>query len=444
MADTADAVDPANREAATTHLMGTPSRGAPSTCHAPRPVRRAIGGPLRRVAAVLIVGSLAVACGSSDDSSSADGASDLDTASQSATEEWQALEDYLVEQADAGAFSGAIAVSEDGEPLVEQAYGLADREANRPNDTETRFNIGSLGKMFTAVAIAQLVEQGKLAFDDRIGDHISGLPADIADVTVDQLLTHTSGLGDFISGGYPEEAKSAQTATELLPLVVSQPLEFEPGTRESYSNSGYVVLGAIIEAITGQSYYDYVGEQIFKATGMTRTGWSTPGRDTDNTALGYMAARGNLPPLELGGGAPSKVTLPSSGSNDAADDAASGLTDNSEVVPWGNPSGGAYSTVGDLLRFSEALLDNKLLSPEMTATVMDGKVAMSNGDAEVAYGFTDGTLNGVRIVGHGAGAPGVGAAIDIYPDLGYVVVILANYDGALDPVRDATKDILSG
>jgi CubicO group peptidase (beta-lactamase class C family) len=119
------------------------------------------------------------------------------------------------------------------------------------------------------------------------------------------------------------------------------------------------------------------------------------------------------------------------------------LTDNSDVVPWGNPSGGAYSTVGDLQRFAEALLDNKLLSPAMTATVLDGKVRMSNGGAEVAYGFIDGTVNGVRIVGHGGGAPGVAAAVDIYPDLGYVVVILANYDGAVDPVRDKIVQILT-
>jgi CubicO group peptidase (beta-lactamase class C family) len=304
-----------------------------------------------------------------------------------------------------------VLVAQDGEPVVEQAYGLADREANRPNDVETRFNIGSVGKMFTAAAIAQLVEAGKLAFDDTVGQYVPGLPAEIAVLTVDQLLTHTSGLGDFMRNGYPEEAKSAQTATDLLPLITSQPLESEPGTRESYSNSGYVALGAIVEAITGQSYYDYVRERIFQPAGMTKTDWFPPGQG-DNTAIGYTAAGGRL-------------------------------TDNSDLVPWGNPSGGAYSTVGDLQRFAEALLDNKLLGPEMTTTVMEGKVLMSNGAAKVAYGFTDGTINGVRIVGHGAGAVGVGAAVDIYPDLGYVVVVLANYDGAIDPVRARIQELLT-
>lgn len=335
---------------------------------------------------MLLVWLLAAACGSSDDSGSADRSSELGSAPQPSSEVWQAFENYLQEQADAGVFSGAILVAKDGEPLVEQAYGLADREANRPNNIETRFDIASVGKMFAGVAVAQLVEQGKLAFDEPIGEYLSGLSGDIADITISQLLTHTSGLGDFMRGGYPQEAKTAQTATDLLPLVIGEPLEFEPGTGLSYSNSGYVVLGAIVEAITEQSYYDYVREHIFAPAGMTRTGWFPPGQGGDNTALGYMAAAG-------------------------------GLTENTDVVPWGNPSGGAYSTVGDLLRFAEALLDHELLSPEMTTTVMDGRVAMPHGDAEVAYGFVDGTINGVRMVGHTGGAPGVHAAVDIYPTL---------------------------
>ncbi len=103
-----------------------------------------------------------------------------------------------------------------------------------------------------------------------------------------------------------------------------------------------------------------------------------------------------------------------------------------------------YSTLGDLQRFSQALLDYELLNPGLTATVLAGKVDMSTGNARVAYGFTDGTFNGVRVVGHGGGAPGVGASVDIYPDLGYVVVILANYDDALDPARNRVMEILTG
>jgi CubicO group peptidase (beta-lactamase class C family) len=299
-----------------------------------------------------------------------------------------------------------------------------------PNDIDTRFNIGSVGKMFIGVAIAQLVEQGELSFDDTIGDYVSGFPADIADrVTVDQLLTHTSGLGDFMRNGYPEAAKAARNATDLLPLIVGEPLLFEPGTREEYSNSGFVVLGAIIEAITGQTYQDYLRAHVFEPAGMMSTDWTQPGQGTANIAVGYMRIGSDGRPVSpaAGGDAPTGE-----------------LADNTAVVPWGNPSGGEYSTVGDLARFGAALLGNRLLGPAMTATVLAGKVAIPDaGGAKTAYGFTDGAINGVRIVGHGAGSPGVSAAVDIYPETGNIVVILANYDGVLDSLQRATRAILT-
>lgn len=280
--------------------------------------------------------------------------------------------------------------------------------------------------MFTGVAIAQLVEDGDLAFNDPIGMYVSVFPEDVADnVTIHHLLTHTSGMGDFTRNGYPEAAK---TATDLLPLIAGEPLQFEPGTGQSYSNSGFVVLGAIIEAITRQSYYDYVREHVFEPAGMTRTDWLQPGRDTDNTARGYMRDDGQAPSTPESGGP--------SGPTDT-------LVDNSDVVPWGNPSGGAYSTVGDLQRFSDALLGHELLGPELTTTVLAGKEP-GPGGAQNAYGFLDGTMNGVRVVGLSGGAPGVEAAVDIVPDLGYVVVILANYDGAIEPVRNNAIEILTG
>jgi CubicO group peptidase (beta-lactamase class C family) len=351
-----------------------------------------------------------------------------------APQDWRAVEDFVRKDADSGAFSGAVLVAQDGRPLVEQAYGLADRDAGRANNIDTRFNIGSVGKMFTGVAIAQLVEQGRLAFGDPIGKYVTGFPQEVADnVTIDQLLTHTSGLGDFMRNGYPESAKSARTASDLLPLVTGEPLQFEPGTRESYSNSGFVVLGAIIEAVSGQTYYEYVRQHVFQPARMTRTDWLPPGQDQHNTARGYMRAGDDGHPLAppSPGAAPAEPTGP--------------LADNSAVVPWGNPSGGAYSTVGDLQRFSEALLNHVLLGRELTTTVLTGKVTIPDArGGKTAYGFTDGAINGVRIVGHGGGAPGVAATVDIYPDRGYIVVILANYDGALAPVLDRTRQILTG
>jgi CubicO group peptidase (beta-lactamase class C family) len=406
--------------------------------------------PWRRAAGLLLVGALAVSCSSDDGANGADGAS-----ARPGGDPWEALAATLDDQYD---FSGAVLVAQDGEPLLEAAYGDADRDAGTPNDIDTRFNLASVSKMFTGVAIAQLVEAGDLSFEDTIGDHLDGFAPDVAAVTIDQLLTHTSGLGDYLAGGSREEVKAATTATELLPLITGEQLQFTPGERESYSNSGYTVLGAIVEAVSDQSFYDYVRSHIFEPAGMTRTDWPHPGDTDDNTALGYTGGDGGAPSVGTGQGQGNggtitlpppgqgnggTVTLPPPGGGNYGGGTDAEPVDNSDMVPWGNPSGGAYSTVGDLLRFAQALLDHELLGAEMTETVMSGKVPMSGGQAEVAYGFTDGTRDGVRVVGHGGGAPGVGATFDIYLDAGVVVVILANTEGTVDPVRQAIREVVT-
>jgi len=217
-----------------------------------------------------------------------------------------------------------------------------------------------------------------------------------------------------------------------------------------------VVLGAVVERLSGQSYYDYVREQIFKPAGMTNTDWHEPGQHLPNLARGYMQVdeQGN-PITGPGGTAPSReqarpgsgTDTPGPGGPPSGSGAALGkLRDNGDFLPLGNRSGGAYATVSDLLRFVQALLQHKLLSPELTDTVITGKVpAPRPGLAEdtYAYGFADSKLHGLRIVGHNGGAPGVGAQLDIYPELGYIVVILTNYDGALMPVHAKTHEILT-
>ena len=346
--------------------------------------------------------------------------------------EWAAFEDFLNELAAAGTFSGAVLVTHAGVPVVEFASGLADRDIGLPIDVDSRFDIASVGKMFTGVAIGQLVQGAGLAFDDPIGKYLSGIPADIAnEITIHHLLTHTSGLGDFMRRDqpYPEAARSAVTATDLLPLIVAEPLQFQPGTSHAYSNAGFMVLGAVVESLAAESYYDFVRATIFEPAGMTRTDWLVPGQDDDNTATGYMLVGDDgapLPPQQAGGVAVGELVA------------------NTDLVPWGSPAGGAYSTVGDLQRFSSSLLDHELLIPDMTVTVLDGTVPVDGrDDLSTAYGFEDLTLNGVRIVGHGGGAPGVGAVVDMYPELDYTVAILTNCDGSLVDVHRGTQDILT-
>jgi CubicO group peptidase (beta-lactamase class C family) len=324
-------------------------------------------------------------------------------------QDWRAFAAWLRQQAEAGKFSGAVLVARDGRPVVKQATGFADRQRRRPNAVDTRFNIGSVGKTFTAVAIAQLVEADKLSFDDPIGKYLSGFPGEVAKrVTIGQLLTHTSGLGDVFMRWHPS-APAQLDLSELLTRIAREPLQFEPGSRFAYSNSGYVVLGAIVEALTGQDYYDHVRAHVFEPARMTRTGWYAPDQ-VPNMAHGYTQV------------------------------------DTSRTWVAGNPSGGAYSTIGDLLKFAQALLKSKLLSPQMTKTVLAGRVNTPKpGPAKTryGYGFEEEFRNGVRIVGHGGGQPGVEAQLRIFPRLGYTVIVLTNQEGANRPVHERATRLLT-
>lgn len=339
--------------------------------------------------------------------------------------DWDSYNGYLRQLADAGRFSGAVLVSRNGERLLESGYGMADRAHRIANAPQTRFCIGSMGKMFTAVAIAQLVEQGRLGFADTIGRHVPGFPPDIADrVTIHQLLTHTSGMGDFFRDFSPSSPPPT-TLTGLMADIVKRPLLFPPGSRFGYSNSGFVVLGAILERVTGQPYDEYVRQHVFGPAEMTDTDVRpyVPAK-VPNMAHGYALA---------GQGAP--LASPSS------------VHDVSDQVQDANPSGGAYSTVADMARFAQAVIGHRLLAPSMTQTVLTGKVKADRpGGPPVdtyAYGFSDVRINDVRIVGHDGGTPGYEGQLDIYPGLGFTVVVLTNQDQTMRPAIDRSEALLT-
>jgi D-alanyl-D-alanine carboxypeptidase len=187
-------------------------------------------------------------------------------------------------------FTSAVLIAQHGEIIFEQSYGWANRSYDVPNQVDTKFNLGSMNKMFTAVAIMQLVQQGKLAADDKIIQHIPDYPnQQVANkVTIHHLLTHTSGLGDFFTHEFFETSRDQiRTLTDYLALFVDRPLQFEPGARLSYSNVGYIVLGLIIEQVTGQSYFDYVRENIFEPCGMPNTDSYATDQIVPNLATGY-------------------------------------------------------------------------------------------------------------------------------------------------------------
>jgi CubicO group peptidase (beta-lactamase class C family) len=304
-------------------------------------------------------------------------------------------------------FSGAVLVARDGEVLLQDAWGLADREAGTPNTPETRFRIGSMNKMFTAVATLQLVEAGKLALDDTVGKHLTDYPnEDVASkVTVRHLLTHTGGTGDIFGPEFERNRLRLREHSDYVNLYGSRGPSYQPGTRHEYSNYGYILLGALIKAVSGASYYDYVRDNVFEPAGMTSTDSLPESEDVPNRAVGYMR----------------------SGSGDA-------WMPNTDTLPWrGTAAGGGYSTVGDLMRFAQALSSGTLISK---ATLAD---ATRQQQDQYGYGFTVGQ-EPVPNYGHGGGAPGMNGELRVFPKLGYVVVILSNLD---PPAASSLADLFT-
>ncbi len=333
---------------------------------------------------------------------------DLGDAKRLSDEEIAArAEAYVAKLAAADLFSGSVVVAHDGEPIFSRAYGLASRAHGVDNRTDTKFNLGSMNKMFTAVAVAQLAEKGRLAFTDLVAKHLPDYPnkAVAEKVTLHHLLTHTSGVGDYFNDKYMQSAKDRfRTVQDFFPLFVNKPLEFEPGARFRYSNAGFMILGAVIEKVSGQSYFDYVRDHIYTPAGMADTDAYEMDQDTPNLATGYR--RINLYGQPEVGPPRNNLFL---------------------HVFKGGPAGGGYSTAEDLIRFAQALRGHRLLGPELTELVMAGKVE-SRPEEKYAYGFFEEAVNGQRVVGHSGGFPGISSQLDIYPGLGYDVAVMSNYD----------------
>lgn len=284
-------------------------------------------------------------------------------------------------------------------------------------------NLGSMNKMFTAAAIAQLAQEGRLQVSDTVGHHLPDYPNNVVArrVTIHHLLTHTSGLGDYLSSrDFGRLRGELKNVTSHFPLFIKEPLSFEPGTRFQYSNAGYVVLGAIIERVTGQSYFDYVREHIFRPAGMN---------DTDSFDLEQ-----NIPNLAFG------YTKPSwSGTQSRKE--------NTSMLPFkGSPAGGGYSTLDDLLRFDRALRGYKLLNKQFTDLIFNSKVDtnLATGGS-YGYGFREQRICGHRLVGHTGGYVGISAVFQMYLDQDYTVVVLSNYDErAAQVVGRRARELIAG
>jgi len=292
------------------------------------------------------------------------------------------IKDYLASEMLADDFSGVVVLSRNGEVIFSGVYGSASKEYGTPNTLDTRFNLGSINKLMTRIAVMQLVEQHKLGYDDTIGAVLPDYPNKqaAATVTVRELLDMSSGIGDFFGPQYAAMSKDRlRTLADYLPLFATKPLAFTPGTKHQYSNGGFVVLGLMIERRSGQSYYDYVRTHIFAPAGMTASGWFERNATLTGIATGYT--------------------------KDGADGPHSTWCNNVYTAPErGSSAGGGYATAPDLLKFAAALEGGKLLDARDTTAVLQG---------------------GIGVAG---GAPGINADVEIDPASGYVLVVLSNYD----------------
>jgi D-alanyl-D-alanine carboxypeptidase len=311
-----------------------------------------------------------------------------------------ALRAKLDQEVAADRFSGAVLVAKNGQPIYSAAFGLADREKKIPNKLDTRFRIGSMNKMFTATAILQLAQAGKLQLTDPLGKYLIDYPnKNVASkVTIHHLLTHTGGTGDFFGPQFDAHRLQLRALKDYVTLYGKRDLAFEPGSRWEYSNYGFLLLGLIVEKVSGQDYYDYVRDHVYKPAGMNSTGSLPENEVVPDRSIGYTKDGGST-------WHPNTDTLP----------------------PRATSAGGGYSTVEDLLRFANALNGHKLLDEHYTDLLTTGKVEAGNG-GKYAYGFGDNLQNGVRWFGHGGGAPGMNGDLKIFPKSGYVIAVLANMD----------------
>jgi CubicO group peptidase (beta-lactamase class C family) len=313
------------------------------------------------------------------------------------------IERFLAGRVKEDKFSGTVLVAHNQDIVFTGAYGSGEKRFNTPNAIETKYNLGSINKFFTRLAIAQLAQARRLSFDDLLIRHLPDYPnKSVAEkITIKQLLEMTSGLGDFFNEQYERTPKEKiRTLGDYLTLFVSDPLLFEPGTNHRYSNAGYIVLGLVIEHVSGLDYYTYIRENIFKPAEMVNTDWYQMDGITPNLATGYTHPDG---------------------------DSASWISNIYSAPGRGSSAGGGYSTVGDLYKFIRALQNGKLLSAKYSAWMLSGEIPVSDPELPLKKGD----------LGIAGGAPGINAAVEFDAASGDVIIALGNYDppAAVDVAR---------
>lgn len=307
-------------------------------------------------------------------------------------------------------FMGSVLVARDGKTLLDKGYGFANLEWQIPNAPTTKFRLGSITKQFTAASILLLEERGKLKTDDLVKKYMPDAPAAWDKVTIFHLLTHTSGIPSFTGfPDFPTRQLQAMTPQQLVDWFRDKPLEFEPGTKWNYSNSGYVLLGYLIEKISGQSYADFVQQNIFTPLGMKDSGYDSNSAIIEHRAAGY--APGKNGPENAGY---VNMTVPLS-------------------------AGALYSTTEDLLRWEQGLFGGKLLTPASLAKMT------TPFKENYAFGLGVSTEGGHKVIAHNGGIQGFNTSLAYYPDDKLVVAVLGNLNGgAPDQIANSLGKVAIG
>lgn len=292
-------------------------------------------------------------------------------------------------------FSGAVLISKDNKTIYEKSWGLANRETGEPINPSTKFRIGSMNKMFSAVAILQLVSQGKVSLGDTIAKHFPNYAnKDMAQASIRQLLDHTAGAGDIFGPDFDAHRSELKTHADYIALYGSRGPTHPPGAADGYDNFGFILLAAIIEKITGQTYYDYVRDHVFLPAGMKDSGSLPEDTHVQGLAAGYTWKDNRW-------------------------------ISNADTLPYrGTGAGGGYSTLADLLKFAQALENGKLL-PD---SIMAEATKPQNHGRWYGLGFMVYPDDAAPSYGHEGGAPGMNADLRIFPDQHAIFICLSNVD----------------
>lgn len=358
-----------------------------------------------------------------------------------ATDASDAMRRCLAHKAEQGEFSGVVAATERGRPIAFLVRGKLAGDDSAAITAQTRFNLGSASKMFTAVAVGQLIDAGTVRLDAPIGAYVNGLTPEASAVTVRQLLTHSSGLGDFFKPQNMAAMMKGRTARDILPLIAGDKPAFAPGSRFAYSNSGFALLGILIERVSGLGYGDYLARHIFAPAGMTDTGLDP--KPLATLAVGMTAHQpGMAAPGSPGGpglvlvGPDGRAMTPGAGGDapDASNREKPALHPAPGAVEgYGSPAGGMFSTAVDMQRFAQALLEGRLTRAATTTALTEPQIvaaaATSSGpERRYGFGFGVGTEEGRKWFGHNGGTLGANTEFAVFPEDHLTLTVLSNRD----------------